>query len=236
MKRIIGIPIALIVSLGAFAPVKAQAFDINSAINQLFKSGNATSQGFMPGSISNTFGISAGGVDLTKLFSPATLTALMPSSDYAKILESISQKNPTTTANTVNGEVKNTITKSVIASQGADTVEKERTITDNATASSSIFSSNGSTQYQSNLDASQAINLTLANVGAGINTLQSQNIDMSKRIQVANEMKAEEMAYKLSKDRETDDINSRSTSIKYTNARVNDIPVNSTTTRRNVTF
>jgi hypothetical protein len=224
MKRLVKIPIALLILLAVFAPAKVQAFDINSVINQLFKSDNATSRGFMPGSISNTFGISAGGVDLTKLFSPATLTALLPSSSYAQVLESIARKNPTTTAATVNGEVKNTITKSVIASQGADTVDKERTITDNATASSSLFSSNSSTNYQSNLDAMQALHGTMSEIGGGINTLQSQNIDMSKRIQVANEMKAEEMAYKLSKDRETDDINSRSTSIKYANARVNDIP------------
>jgi hypothetical protein len=234
MKRTIRMPIALLISLGVLVPAKAQAYDINAAINQLFKSDNATSQAFMPGSISNTFGINAGGFNLTNLFSPATLTALLPSSDFAKVLESIAQKNPSVTAATVNGEIKNTITKSVIASQGADTVEKERTITNNAATSSSLYTSNASTSYQSNLEASQALNASIAEVGGGINTLHAQNIDISKRIQVANEMKAEEMAYKLSQDRVQDDVNSRATSIKYTNSRVNDI--NPNTPQRTLSF
>jgi hypothetical protein len=222
MKRI-SIPIFLLTLLGVFLPVKAQAFDIGLAVNQLFKIDNTTSQSFMPGSISNTFGINAGGFNLNGLFSNSTLTALIPSSDFAKVLESIVQSNPSITASTLNGEIKNTIAKTVIASQGADSFEKNRKITDNAAKTSSLYTSNASQSYQSNLEAMQGLHGTMSEIGGGINTIQAQNIDIGKGLQVANELKAEQVTYQLSKDRVQDDVNSRATSLKYANARVNDI-------------
>jgi hypothetical protein len=226
MKIFAKIPIALIILTSIFSPIEAQAYDINSLVNQLFKTDTSTLQGLMPGSISTTFGINGGGFNLNNLLSPSNLTALTPTSDYAKLLQAVVAKNPSTTASTVDGEIKNTITKSVIASQGTDSLQKAQTITSNAAASSSLFASNSSTTYESNLDAMQALHSTMSEIGGGINTVQAQNIDLGKGIQVANEMQAQQVTYQLSKDRVQDDTNSRAISIKYANSRINDPAAN----------
>ncbi len=213
-------PICLLTLLGILTPVNAQAFDISSAVDQLFNI-SGTSQAFMTGSIANTFGINPNGFNLNQLLSNSTLTALLPSSNFAQLLESVVQNNPSITASTVNGEIKNTIAKSVIASQGADSVQKNQRITENAATTSSLYTSNASQSYQSNLEAMQGLHGTMAEIGGGISTLQAQNIDIGKGLQIANELKADEMSHQLSKDRVQDDVNSRATSLKLANARVN---------------
>jgi hypothetical protein len=228
MKRI-SIPICLITSLGILIPVNAQAFDISSAVNQLFDI-SGTSQVLMNNQIPNIFGINTGGFNLNQLLSNSTLTALLPSSNFAQVLKSVADNNPSITASTVNGEIKNTIAKSVIASQGADSVQKNQRITENAETTSSLYTSNASQSYQSNLEAMQGLHGTMAEIGGGISTLQAQNIDIGKGLQIANELKADEMSHQLSKDRVQDDVNSRATRLKLANARINVIVSSNTPT------
>jgi hypothetical protein len=155
---------------------------------------------------------------LGNLISPNNLTALNPTQDYAKVLQSIIDKNPSVSPLTANLRLTSSLNKAVVTAQANTGASLDSEASKVVETTGSIFNENKNLSPESNLEATTAVIKGQSATGETFKVIIAQNTHLSSQLQVNNELAVKAKDAEISRDQESDRLKSQAIDLKFSNS------------------
>jgi hypothetical protein len=217
MKKLTLTSVVIITSAILF-PSSVRATDLSTAINYFLKIDPNFLNNLASSTISKTFPGLTGTFNLGNLISPNNLTALNPTQDYAKVLQSIIDKNPSISPSTANLQLTSSLNKAVVTAQANTGASLNSEASKVVETTGSIFSENKNLSPESSLEATTAVIKGQSATGESFKVIIAQNTHLSSQLQVSNELAVKAKDTEISRDQENDRLRSQAIDLKFSNS------------------